>query len=233
MNPEFDIVDLGTKEGNAIDVFLKTAGKHYMTQAGINSYKRERCVGFERAEGRKYESAVRRKGFQFRVADLATEEGVAALPVSDVYLAWHFLEHLPNKAWSKRLVHASLSKAKTMAWFRLPSFEQDMETGEGVLRKHGMRFTWTNWHGHPSHWLVDDCRKAIESWCEASDSSVNHYTLIIKPAGYIRDMSDKRVVPIASPVDTSKYHPSLGSKPLSISFDKPLVAEWEVIVRFK
>ena len=96
-----------------------------------------------------------------------------------------------------------------------------------------MRFTWTNWHGHPSHWLVEDCVKAVESWCEASNNGVDNYTLVVKPAGYIRDMNDKRVVPVASPVDTNKYHTSLGSKPLSIVFDKPLVAEWEVIVRFK
>jgi hypothetical protein len=228
----FDVVDLGTKQGNAMDVFLKTAGSHYLKQSTIDSFDRKKCVGFERPEGRKYQSEVARKGFQFKVANLATDEGVASLPESKVYLAWHFLEHLPNKAWSKRLVQAALAKSKVMAWFRLPSFEQDDMNGEGVLRKHGMRFTWTNWIGHPSHWLVSDCQQAIEEWCERPQSTTERYTLTIKPAGYIRDMRDPRVVPINAPVDTNKYHPSFGSKPLSVVFDRPIVAEWEVIVRF-
>ena len=46
-------------------------------------------------------------------------------------------------------------------------------------------------------------------------------------------MKDHRVVPIDAPVDTNKYEPALGLKPLSVVFKKPIVSEWEVVVRFK
>jgi len=224
----YDVVDLGTKQGNAISVFLNQAGKMYLDNSLIKTFKEKNCVGFERKEGEKYRQNVESKGFKFNIANLATDEGIELLPESQVYLAWHFLEHLPNKEWSKKLVFASLTQAKTMAWFRLPSFEQDDITGEGVLKKLGLRFTWTNWHGHTSHWLVEDCVAAIREW---EKNQTRKFTLITRPAGYIKATSDKRVVPIDAPVDVNAYDPKFGYKPI-ISFKNPIISEWEVIVRY-
>ena len=94
-----------------------------------------------------------------------------------------------------------------------------------------MRFTWTNWRGHPSHWLVEDCTDAIEGW--AKDVPQRAYDLTVKPAGFIKNMADHRVVPIDTPIDVNKYEPKHGPKPFSVKFKQPIVAEWEVIVRFK
>lgn len=223
MSAEFDVVDLGTKYGNAIEEFLK--------KSELATYRRNRCVGYERNKGEVYRKEVEKKGFQFRVADLATTEAINQLPLAEVYLAWHFLEHVPNKGWSRELVRASLRNARRLAWFRLPSFEQDAVTGEGVLKKHGMRFTWTNWHGHPSHWLVEDCVSAIKAW--GHEVPERPYSLRVKPAGYIKNMADRRVVPIDTPIDVNKYDPKYGPKPLKVVFSQLIVAEWEVIVRFK
>lgn len=231
MEPEFDIVDLGTKHGNAIDEFLKKGQQYLKRQALMSRIKRDRCVGYERPQAEKYRSIVEGKGFQFRVADLATDEAIAKLPLAEIYLAWHFLEHVPSKDWSRKLVRACLTYARHMAWFRLPSFQPDDETGEGVLREHGMRFTWTDWTGHPSHWLVEDCQKAIEEW--SRDVPMRQFETIIKPAGYIKSMEDHRVVPIDTPVDVNKYEPKYGPKPKGVKFKQPIVSEWEVIVRFK
>jgi len=239
---ELDIVDLGTKKGNAVFDFLKFSKRHlaqgknnpsscYLKQEELHSITRAGCVGYERKEGEKYRKEVEGRGMQFRIADLATDGAIAELPPAKVYLAWHFLEHVPNKDWSRKLVHASLSNSRWMAWFRLPSFQQDDKTGEGALRKHGMRFTWTNWRGHPSHWLVEDCREAIFSWAE--ENKDRPYGLEIRPAGYIRTMGDHRVVPINTEIDVNKYEKKHGPKPLHIELEQPIVAEWEVIVRFK
>jgi hypothetical protein len=224
----FDVVDLGTKHGNAIAVFLKQAGKTQISSEFVKNLKPAKCVGFERAEGEKYRNDVTAKGFQFEIANLATIEGINQLPKSQVYLAWHFLEHLPDKSWSNKLVKVSLTNTQTLAWFRLPSFEQDEMTGEGVLRKIGLRFTWTNWIGHSSHWLVNDCVQSIKEWEKTQDRK---FDLVIKPAGYIQSTEDKRVVPLDTPVDITAYNPKFGKKP-AITFKKPIVAEWEVVVRF-
>jgi len=239
---ELDIVDLGTKKGGATIEFLQFSHRHlkqsknnpmpyYLTKEELDSIRMGKCVGYERAEGEKYRKDVENRKMQFRIADLATDGAIEELPSAKVYLAWHFLEHVPNKDWSRKLVHASLTNSRWMSWFRLPSFQQDDETGEGVLRKHGMRFTWTNWRGHPSHWLVEDCQEAIYSWGEENQD--RPYRLSVRPAGYIRGMDDHRVVPIDTEIDVNKYEKKHGPKPLHVKFKKPIVAEWEVIVRFQ
>ena len=233
MKTEFDVVDLGTKKGNAIEAFLTKVGQTLIGKDAVARLQPARCVGYERLEGEGYRKDVEARGCQFRLANLATDEAIAQLPPAEVYLAWHFLEHVPNKDWSRKLVQASLSCSQQAAWFRLPSFEQDTETGEGVLREHGMRFTWTNWRGHPSHWLVQDCLDAINDWNQKQDPAARRqYVLNVKPAGYIRNMRDHRVVPIDTPIDVNRYESRFGPKPLAVKFKKPIVAEWEVTVRF-
>lgn len=214
----FDIVDLGTKHGTAIDEFFN--------KRLFSGMRPENCIGYELSEH--YREIVQQKHYQFRIANLADDNTIAALPVAKIYLAWHFLEHVPNKDWARKLVRASLTNARYMTWFRLPSFQQD-ETGEGFLRKHGMRFTWTNWRGHPTHWLVEDCQEAIEGWAKDVD---RRFDLTIQPVSYIRSMSDSKVVPVDTPIDVTSYHVSFGPKPLNVIFSQPIVSEWDVVVRF-
>ena len=231
MNPEFDIVDLGTKHGCAIDEFRRIGNMYLKNQELFDQLKLQRCVGYERPQAESYRAIVEGKKYNFRIADLATEEAIATLPKAEIYLAWHFLEHVPNKEWARKLVWGSLTNARHLTWFRLPSFQQDTETGEGVLRQHGMRFTWTFWHGHPTHWLVEDCTEAIAEWAKEVPS--REYDLFVRPSSFVHSMANSRVVPIGAPEDTQQYEPAHGPKPLSVKFKKPIVEEWEVIVRFK
>ena len=229
MDNIYDVVDLGTKKGGAIREFFRKGD--VFTKSGIKESCRPiRCVGYEREEGKVYGKDVEARGYQFRIANLATKEGIEQLPKARVYLAWHFLEHVPDKTWSSQLVKASLDRCQDLAWFRLPSFEQDEDNGEGVLRKHGMRFTWTHWRGHTSHWLVEDCVRAISDWGSANPD--RHYTVFIKPADKIESISNRRVVPIDAPIDSQQYDPSMGEKPKVDLFDPPVVAAWEVAVSF-
>jgi len=229
--PEFDVVDLGTKHGNAMLEFFRNARHNLHDKTLEKKLRRNRCVGYERPQAEGYRGKVESKRFQFRVADLADDAAIAALPSSEVYLAWHFLEHVPNKEWAHKLVKASLTNSRRLAWFRLPSFEQDESTGEGFLRKHGMRFTWTNWLGHPTHWLVGDCTNAIFEW--EKENPTRKFNLEVRPADKITSMGEPRVVPIDAPVDTNVYDANFGLKPLDVHFPTPIIAAWEIIVRFK
>ena len=217
---EYDIVDLGTKKGNAIQEFLVKAGKTVLPASTISAMKPENCIGFERSEGSQYRSDVEGKGYKFDILDLNELSDKFSFPSASVYLAWHILEHLKDKSVAAQVTRLAFKAAKVLAWFRLPSFQPDDVTGEGVLAKHDLRFTWTNWHGHPTPWLVEDACDAIK---HAGGSNIK-----VKPADYITSVSDKRVVPVDAPVDTVKYTPSLGEKP-DISFDRPIVAAWDVI----
>lgn len=228
---EFDVVDLGTKHGGAIEEFLKRGRVFLRNESLERRLNRGRCVGYERPQAEDYRGKVEGKGFQFRTANLADDTEIARLPDSEIYLAWHFLEHVPNKDWARKLVQASLTHSRHFAWFRLPSFEQDEQNGEGFLRKHGMRFTWTNWLGHPTHWLVGDCTNAIIDW--EKENPERKFDLQVRPADRITSMKDQRVVPIDTPVDVNKYEAKFGPKPLDVRFTTPVIAAWEVTVRFQ
>lgn len=224
------LVDLGTKHGDAITQFRQRAGRTVLSAKAVAQCKPHRCVGYERPEAAGYRERVEKQGYGFAIADLSDPVQLELLPTADIYLAWHFLEHLPDKEAAARVVHAALTRARRLAWFRLPSFEQDEDTGEGALRAIGLRFSWTHWRGHPTPWLVSDCVAAIKSWSTVNPDRL--FDLTITPAAKIRHTHNVRVVPIDAPIDTNYYSPELGKKRAK-AFTPGIVSEWEVIMRFK
>lgn len=229
----YSVVDLGSKRGNAAAEFLKLISKPDKARLEplrgdkflAFDYPANQVICYDKSDSEEYEAATKKRGYSFESVDLASDDVLASLPEAKVYLAWHFLEHLPNKEWSSKVVKAALSKSKYLAWFRLPSFQLD-EKGEMPLRRLGLRFTWTNWSGHPSHWLVEDCLTSINEWQATSGRPVS---LKVKAADYIASTHDKRVVPIDSPVDTTVYEAVLGPRPFR-EFKPRLIAAWDILV---
>ena len=232
MSPDFDVVDLGTKHGNAIDAFFRQAAGAGLPEEQLAKFQKSRCVGYEREQAADYREIVEAKGYQFRLANLAMEAKLNELPTSDVYLLWHFLEHLPSKLEAQRVMLAALARTRTLVWLKLSSFQPDSYNGEGVLRDRGLRFTWTEWKGHPTPWLLQDCQKALQLWrTQAPDRS---YIAKVRPAKMIEYSDNPHVVPVNAPADTLKYHPSHGRKPKPpIRFPRRVVAEWDVIIHFQ
>ena len=236
---KFDVVDLGTKHGNAIQTFLRLVQNRdnkkvlrVLSELNFDPSKIQKnlCLGVERPEAESYRNIVEKKGYKFLTLDLSSSLALSTLPVSRVYLLWHFLEHLPDKESSKQAVQSALSQSTGLVWCRLPSFQQDDQTGEGALRKLGLRFSWTHWRGHTSFWLVEDCVNAINEW--GLQNPKRKYDILVKPCDYIKDTADKRVVPIGAPIDTNEYARSQGPKSFK-TFQPKLAAAWEVIVRFQ
>jgi len=220
---DLKVVDLGTKMGNAINAFLKR-GKMYFGD-DVSHIQPAECLGIDKKD--KYRGDVEGQGFQFQCADVTAGGFIDTLPEAWFYLGWHFLEHLPSKEWSTAFVKVMLHRASKGVWFELPSFEQDESTGEGALKKLGLRFSWTDWHGHPSHYLIEDCVGAINAYKQDTGRSVS---VKVKPGKRIRNTMDKKVVPIDSPIDTGDYKPVLGKKE-NVEFDPPLVGHWIVIAK--
>lgn len=232
----YSVVDLGSKKGNAAAEFLKLISKSESSRLEplrgdrfvASNYPPDQVMCYDKSTLEEYENSAKKRGYSFESVDLASDEVLEKLPESKVYLAWHFLEHLPNKEWSAKVVKAALSKSKYLAWFRLPSFQQDSK-GELPLKELGLRFTWTNWSGHPSHWLVEDCLNAIKEWQAESGREVD---LKVKAADYIASTHDKRVVPINSPIDTTVYEAVLGRRTFR-EFKPKLIAAWDILVSLK
>jgi hypothetical protein len=211
------VVDLGTKRGGALDVF-REHGHEYFGEAAVGIQPGE-CLGVDRSA--EYAEEVRAKGYGYLEGDVL-EFFEQPVPV-DFYLAFDFLEHMPDKATSQRALERMLQTAQTGVWLRMPSFELDLVHGEGRLRALGLRFAWTHWVGHPSHYLVDDAVSVIKE-C----SYVKSYT--VSPGRKITSTADPSLVPIDAPIDTVRYETSLGPK-RSAAFDPPVYGQWEVRVR--
>lgn len=231
MTTLYDIVDLGTKHGNAIDEFRRRGSQRVLPAVDPKSWIPAKCLGIERPEAAMYRTVVENKGYRFQLGNLAQDQVLRELPPARVYLGWHFLEHLPNKDFSYLAAQAAMDKATELVWFRLPSFEPDDICGEGLLKRMDLRFTWTHWKGHTSRWLLKDAERAARDWAAVNPKRPFEFT--IRPARYIREVADLRVVPINAPIDTNKYHPSLGPKPRDYRLASPIISEWEVTMRFK
>src|SRR4030095_2178374 len=211
----YAVVDLGTKKGNALDAFRRFAASNDLPVPSPGL-----CLAIDRKE--QYRTEVTQKGYEFLAADITSPQ--FAWPEANSYLAWNFLEHLPDRTWSKKVVIQMCRHATAGIWLRLPSFEQDPVTGEGALKKHGLRFAWSRWTGHPSHFLIEDALEALNEGL--TNAQWSHR---LDQRKLIHDSNDPDVVPIGAPDDIIKYEPALGPRP-SVQFTPPIVGLWDLIV---
>jgi hypothetical protein len=101
---------------------------------------------------------------------------------------------------------AALERATRAVLMRLPSFEED-ETGGGQLRRHGLRWRWTEWGCHPTAVRLEDVRRIADGW-----------SIDARPWRVVRTSATADVEPIDGRV--------LPEQP--IRFTPPLVACWLV-----
>jgi hypothetical protein len=210
----YAVVDLGTKKGGAIDAFRRLAASHE-----IPVLPPSLCLGIDRKD--EYRNEVTQKGYEFLAADIISPAFV--WPAADYYLAWDFLEHLPDRERSKKVVVEMCRHATAGIWLRLPSFEQDSAIGEGALKKHGLRFAWSRWTGHRSHFLIEDALEALNDGLKNAEWSHR-----LDQKKLINDSNHPDIVPIDAPVGTVKYEPELGPRPW-VQFTPPVVGQWELI----
>lgn len=207
-------IDMGTKKADSLNTFLKHGAMYYGEDVG--RIKPKECMGIDRQE--KYRKDVERCGFQFLTMDVLKDFNY---PIAEYYLAWDFLEHLPSIEDSNNVLRAMLDHAVKGVWLKMPSFEQD-EEGEGQLRRHGLRFTWTHWHGHPSFYKIEDAMAVIRRFTPSARIRHEHQRVI-------RDSSSKFIVPVGAPLDTTEYTPDLGPKP-EVVFRPAVIGCHELIV---
>ena len=206
--PEWTVVDLGCKKGGALDVYRK----HGHTMYKFPEAPRSKCLGIDLKE--RYQPEMAKRRYEFRKANVLTDFD---FPAADVYLAFDFLEHLPSIADSQQVLRRMIDAAAVGVWLRCPSFEDEPQ-----LTTVGLRFAWTRWKGHPSHFKLADAT--------AVTSTYDAVTVRIKPNEKIVSAADRRIVPEYAPEDTVKYSSELGTKP-DCSFNPPLVGQYEIFIR--
>tara|TARA_R110002020_G_scaffold276042_7_gene491276 strand:- start:914 stop:1573 length:660 start_codon:yes stop_codon:yes gene_type:complete len=213
------VVDLGTRIGSTLSVFLRRGSRFFPAHKKfINEIKFSECLGVDREESCRgdLESA----GASFQCLDLSGTEVFEGLPEADFYLASKFLHHLPDKEVVDTLVRTVLTKARRGVWFRLLSFEDDSQTGEGILRSKDLRFGWSSKY---PHYLCKDVVSLV---------SRDSFDLELSPARRIRHTNDFRVLPVSADDDKEEYEPTMGHKP-QIKLVPPLVSEWDLFIERK
>lgn len=209
----YKVVDLGCKLCGATTEFLSVGSQFFGRRA--EGIRPSECLGLDlKAE---YARPVRAQGYGFEAADVLADP--SRVPEADFVLLWDFLEHLPTRRDADAVLALALDRAKVGVWARMPSFEAD---AAAALAAHGLRFTWSRWTGHPTHYLVDDAVRVVRGHPKS-------WSYKVKPGVRIDHTSDTRVVPESAPVDTVHYDKKFGPKPLAY-LDPPLVIQWEVIV---
>jgi hypothetical protein len=113
-----------------------------------------------------------------------------------------------------------LSKSRQGVWFRLLSFEDDSQTGEGVLLDEDLRFGWS--------------KKYLPYLCKDVVSLVprDSFNLSLNPARRIRHTNDFRVLPVSADDGKEEYENVMGHKP-QIKLVPPVVVEWDLFIERK
>lgn len=196
-----DVVDLGCKEGGALDYFAKRGGIP-VTNAN--------CLGIDIRP--KYRDTVIAKGFQFTHDDFTRPD--FQFPEAKVYLAFHVLEHLDTHEKMGRTVERMIKAASNLVLIRIPAVESN------ILLKNGLKFAWETWLGHKLQTLGPHDILAAEPdlpLCRRRQFC---------PVGYIASSDDPRIVPIDAPVESGCYDPkTMKPKP---KIDLNVCYEWEV-----
>jgi len=205
------VVDLGTKSGGAIDSFRQRYGQHFQNGLDITP---KTCLGVDRDEKRRAE--IEEKGYSFMHADILSRD--FSWPEADFYTVANLLEYLPTVQHAVMVVRAMLDHAKRGVWVRVSSHESN-ESALGQLRRHGLKFYWTDWRSHRAQVQLVHLRALGMNRSSISMTEI--------PRALVRDSSDVRVVPVTASHDCSKYTLDMNEKPL-VTFDPPLVAEWDV-----
>jgi hypothetical protein len=112
----------------------------------------------------------------------------------------HFLEHLPSYEAVVRSLDTAIRISEDFVFVRQPWFDSD-----GELFRAGLKFYWSDWHGHPMTLTSLQMYRAVRKSLEAG--TIARATLYgFKP---VVDTDDECVIPLSAPLNSSKYDLSL------------------------
>lgn len=138
---------------------------------------------------------TRDAGFQAVVADATQPERFRGR-VRFAVLS-HFLEHLPDYRTVSRALRTAIHISEDFVFIRQPWFDAD-----GVLFRHGLKFYWSDWHGHPMTLTTLQMYRIIRQHLD--NGNIVRATIFGNTP--VTDSDDVCVVPLSAPIDTGKYN---------------------------
>ncbi len=199
----YDFIDFGSSKGGCID-FAKA---HLGGKNGLGIDKDPRKV-----------ERLRELGYDCIEADI-TELNLPRECVRFVTMS-HFLEHLPNLDAVYRTLKSAADAASDFLFIQGPYFDADE-----YLATHGLKFYWSDWHGHP-------CRLTSTQLASILDSlMLREYVVMARQP--ILDSDHSCIHPVSSPRNQHHYIPGTHPRKPFRTFERPLYKEMVCLVRLQ
>lgn len=112
----------------------------------------------------------------------------------------HFLEHLPDYKTVSRALRTAIHISEDFVFVRQPWFDAD-----GALFRHGLKFYWSDWHGHPMTLTTLQMYRIIRDHLDKGN--ISRATIFGNTR--ITNSDDDCVLPLSAPTDTGKYNPDV------------------------
>lgn len=197
----YDFLDFGASKGGAIDFAkLRLGGSRGL---GVDNDPRKVAVmrekGYDCIEGDVSELAVRDNAVRFVTMS-------------------HFLEHLPDARTVERVVAVAARVAQDFLFIQGPWFDAD-----GYLEERGLKFYWSDWHGHKCHVDTAVLRSAL------AKAGLDDYVLMARVP--VVDSTDSAIHPLAAERGQHDYDPNIHPPKPDVTFDIPVYREMVCLVR--
>ncbi len=198
----YDFLDIGSSKGGSIDFARNQLGG-------------KRGLGVDNNPANVEQ--LRWRGYDCLHGDIAQ----MTFPAKSVRFAVmnHVLEHMPLHKG-----HQAVECAKTVAtdfiYIRGPYFDAD-----AYLRRHGLKFYWSDWHGHTCHLTTSLLQDVLR------DLHLEHFLILGRTP--VNDSLDDSIHPLDSPIDQHGYDPRQHPPKPSMRFNPPLHREIICLVRLR
>lgn len=196
----YDLLDIGTGKGLVVDFAKKYFGVQNAVTIEVNEHKVSRLKqrGYNCIHGN-----VLNLAFPKRCVNIVTLS--------------HVLEHLPTLADAEQTVAKAVQAAKQFVYLESPAFDFDT-----FLHSHGLKFYWSDWHGHTTKitvpWVID----TLHSF------GITHYSVLYsKP---IKTSNHLAIHSLASTTDQFAYDREVHPKKPLIEFRHPLFGTFIVYI---
>ena len=163
-------------------------------------------------------AAMRESGYECIQGDVARLD----LPSNSVrfVVMSHFLEHLPGLETVAQALRSAAETASDFLFIQGPYFDADE-----YLKERGLKFYWSDWHGHPCHLTTRQLRDIMASL------GLENYVMMGREKA--TDSSDPTIHPLNSPIDQHAYDPEVHPDKPYITFQQPLYKEMVCCVRLR
>ena len=203
-----DFLDFGASKGGSIDFAIRSLGGKSGLGVDNDSAKVAR---------------MRSLGYACLEADI-TRLDMPADSVRFVVMS-HILEHLPGMDTVRRTLESAARVATDFLYIQGPYFDAD-----DALATQGLKFYWSDWHGHTCHLTTWELMELLHELGLAS--------YVLQGRVPVTGSSDPTIHPLASPRDQHDYQQEVHPAKPAVVFapplhKRPIYREFVCVVRLR